>query len=220
MKRIVWLAVFAGGLSLAGALLWERSLNAAAASATPKIPRIGVIYIQQIFKDYQYAQETRKLLESRFKKDQEEIKALMKQIRDKKRDLRNNPLGNRDNIDFKLAAWEIKKMEIQWEERMRKFKRDNFKATADFYRDVYADFRKAVNRLGDYNKYDLIITAPNVELSEELQKINSPEALKSEILVRRVQYTSKNMDITSFVVQLMNRNYNERKKKAGTINVP
>ena len=83
---------------------------------------------------------------------------------------------------------------------------------ANYWRGVYADFQKAIKHLVKIRNYDIVITAPDVELSDKLEKSNSPEAIISEILRRQVQYIAPENDMTDEVIKIMNAINSKRGK--------
>ena len=75
------------------------------------------------------------------------------------------------------------------------------------YRAIYAHFQRAVDQFAAAHHYDLIITAPERKLGEKEETAENPRAVQAEIMQRRVQFTSRRIDITPHVVEQMNRNW-------------
>lgn len=179
--------------------------------------RIGVIRVQDVFQEYQYAQDQEEKIKAEFDKEKNAIETLKKQIREKMERLKHDPLIRPGGRKWKLEMLEIKRLEIDLEHRQNKFQQDVRKRMAEFYRSIYQHFRAVVQKVGEDYQYDLIITAPSPDLSTEgeEQSADKPEAVRTEILLRRVQYIGKRrgVDITQFVLDSMNKRYAEMKKK-------
>jgi Skp family chaperone for outer membrane proteins len=197
-------------LSLALAAL----LLAPAASAGEGA-RIGVVRIQEVFTNYKYATDMEGKIKDAFKSDEEEIKELRAKIQMSQEEIVNDPLVERGSLKWKLAMIEIERNKAILEDKLEQFKKSTRRAMANFYRTIYHDFRQAVQRYGDQYKFDLIVTAPDKELSSESEGGDSPMAIQNEILLRSVQYISKRSDITPQIVQYMNALYEQRSGEGG-----
>lgn len=174
---------------------------------------VGVVRIQQIFKDFKYAQDMEKSIRVEFEKEEKEIKSLEEQMKTKMEDLQNDPLIRPGGTKFKLGRLEIERLKVLRDDKVAKFRQDTAKRMAEFYREIYKRFRVAVNKYADHYKYDLIITAPDPELSDGTDAGNNPQAVQNEILLRRVQYVGSSTDVTKPVIELMNRIYDTEKAK-------
>jgi len=181
--------------------------------------RIGVVRVQDVFKDFQYARDQEQKIKDEFTKQKEQIEALKNQIDEKTQHLRHDPLIRPGSKKFLLERLEIQRLEIELEDMRKQFEQEVRKRMAEFYRSIYDQFRTVVLAVGEKYQYDLIITAPSPDLSKEGEGADNPEAIRTEILLRRVQYIGKRqgVDITDFVVQQMNDRY-AKMKKAGTVN--
>lgn len=184
------------------------------ATATSKhVPKIGVVRIQALFKGYKYAKDQQESIKNEFQKVEKELNALKKQMDDKMKALRDDALIRPRSTRWQLEMLEIQRLKIEYEDKVEKFKKSARKREAEFWRGVYMYFRRAVKEYGDHYGYDLIITAPDTELSPETT--DSPVAIQNEILLRRVQYIGKTVDLTDPILTHMNNKYDKWKKSGG-----
>ncbi len=194
----------------------------AADSPANRPMRIGVVRVEVVFKEYQYAKDQEAKIKSEFNREKAVIDGLKKQIKTRLDRLRNDPLTPHGSKEWKLGMLEIEKLKIRLEDRQRKFNRDVRKRMAEFYRSIYEDFRAVVQAVGQKYQYDLIITSPSPELSKDGPAANNPEGIRTEILLRRIQYIGKKqgVDITAFVIQEMNKVYAKRKAAKAKLKLP
>lgn len=185
------------------------------AFAGEQAPRIGVVRIQEVFKRYQYAVDMEKKIKEAFQTDEDEISALKKKIDEAKDRVRHDPLLEPNSLKARLLMLEIQKDQIVLEDKLNRFKQNTRKHMAEFYRNIYTDFRRNVDAFAKQYAYDLIITAPDRELSEESKDSDSPMALQNEILLRSVQYISPRADITEALLKTMNNEYARRQNAGG-----
>ncbi|MBN2711223.1 MAG: OmpH family outer membrane protein [Planctomycetes bacterium] len=183
----------------------------AAEGQAPVAQKIGVIKIEQVFKEYKFAKEMETSIKKEFENDEKEMKDLDAQIRDKMDKLRNNPLIRPGGKSFKLGMLEIERLKIELDDKRATFKKESGKRMAESYKAIYEDFRLAVTNFAKHNKFDLVITAPDPELGTEDDSAN-PQAIINEIVLRRVQFVSENVDITKYIVDYMNQIYASKKK--------
>ncbi|MCX7935969.1 MAG: OmpH family outer membrane protein [Planctomycetota bacterium] len=146
-------------------------------------------------------------MKEEFKKSEAEIENLKKQIKEKTDALRTDPLTGPGSKRFKLGMLKIKELEVELEDKTEEFAKMRRRRMAEFYRSVYEKFQKAVQEYAAKRGLDIVITAPDTELSEESSEADSPIAIQNEILLRHIQYIAPTCDITKDVINLMNANY-------------
>ncbi len=188
------------------------------AAAPRRIPLIGIVRIQKIFKTYNYAKDLEKQIKGEFERDEKEIKDLKEKIKAKVKDL-DGALTVRGSTQWKLKKNEIDRSMILLEDKERKFRKETAKRMAEFYKFIYDRFRVAVGKYAKYHSYDLIMTMPEPDLSPDAKdaKASNPQAIQNEILLRRVQYVGATTDVTKPVIELMNKLYEREKTKASAI---
>jgi Skp family chaperone for outer membrane proteins len=197
-------------------LVASLSVNAGEAPRAKYIPTLGVVKIQEVFKDYQYAKDQEAKIKASLKPQEDELVALQGKMKTRIEALKNNPMMRPNSKPWEIEMLEIKKMEVEFKDMQQTFNRMRRKHMAEYYRTVYAHFQAAIKKYAEYYKYDLIITAPDTELTPETDNDeDSPVALQNEILMRRVQYISKYVDITGPIIELMNTEY-QKNATAGT----
>ncbi|MDR1613120.1 MAG: OmpH family outer membrane protein [Planctomycetota bacterium] len=175
----------------------------------PETRRIGVVFIQQVFKNYEYAKATEDRLRTTFMPDQQRIEAEIVNVQEMERALQNNPLTPSGSAQWRRKMMEIetKKVEIQsMQEEFGKRVRDE---EAAFWQNMYNAFQRACRILAEYYKYDIIIAAPDPALSEEAVQAMDPMAIQQEILMRRIQYVNDSANLTKSITDLLNHRYQQ-----------
>lgn len=195
------------------------TLALAGEKAQPRKILIGVVRLQQIFEEYEGAKDMEGKIKATFEGDVAEIKKQEEALEKKKEELRSKVLLDPQSAAYQLAQLEIRRMSIVLQEKIKSYVRERQKARAEYFRSVYKLFRAQVKRFGEYHDYDLIITAPDPELSEMASDPKTPpEAVQNDILLRRVQFIGgKSIDITPVIVKMMNDAYGREKKAGGDI---
>ncbi len=193
------------GVLLVAAVAILMSVSARAEEA--RALRIGVVKIQDVFKEYKFAKVQEEKIKASFKGEEDSIDQLEKEIRAAQDKLSRDTLIERNSAAWKLQALEIQKKQITLDEKKQRFAKMTRQAMAEFYRSIYKDFRKVVELYSKEYKFDLVITAPETELSDDSEKSDSPLAIQNEILMRRVQYISPSVDITKQIIASMNNMY-------------
>jgi len=196
-------------LALVGLVLALSFGQAGEAAVAPA--KIGVVRIQNVFKDFQYAKDQEAAIKAEFKKDEDGMTALKQQMEEKKKHLQADPLIGPGSKKFKLEALELRKLEVELEDKVDEFKKASRKRMAEFYRSIYEKFQKAVADVAARRGLDLVITAPDTDLSKEAEESDSPVAIQQEILLRHVQFIGPSCDITKEVLDQMNAQYGKAK---------
>jgi Skp family chaperone for outer membrane proteins len=182
---------------LLAAVLLSATLGASAGE-------IAVVRIQEVLKNSDYAKQMETKIRSDFKTDEQEIEDLQKVIRNNTEKMQSDPMLSPDSYTYKDTVLQIERVRLKLNDKMQNFNKNTRLQMATFWRNVYADFRAAVDRVAASGKYDLIITAPDIELSPETANSESPEAMMMEILRRNVQYINPRVDVTQQVIDTMN----------------
>jgi len=197
-----------GVLLVAAAVVMMASVSIRAEeAAAPRALRIGVVKIQDVFKEYKFAKEQEEKIKASFKGEEDSIAQLEKEIVGAQDKLSRDTLIERNSAAWKLQALEIQKKQITLDEKKQRFAKMTRQAMAEFYRSIYKDFRKVVDLYAKEYNFDLVITAPETDLSDDSERSDSPLAIQNEILLRRVQYISPSVDITKQIVASMNNMY-------------
>jgi Outer membrane protein len=191
------------------AVLVSGCLSAAAgeAAAAPKTERIGVVYIQQVFKNYNFAKDTEERIKQKYQPEQAQIEAEIARIMEMDRALQNNPLKAPQSPAWRKSMMEIEAAKVEVQSNQEEFARRVREEEAAFWVNMYNAFQRACKVLAEYYAYDVIIAAPDPILSEEAVKAMDPMAIQQEILMRRVQYVGDKANLTSSITELLNHNY-------------
>ena len=170
----------------------------------PAASSVVVVRIEEVFRNSDYAKQMETQIRASFRQEEKEIEDLQKVIRTQQEKLQNDAFLAPDTYQYKKKVLELQILQLQLQDKAERFEKLSRTKMANYWRGVYADFQKAIKHLVKIRNYDIVITAPDVALSEKLEKSNAPEAIISEILRRQVQYVSPENDMTDEVIKIMN----------------
>lgn len=203
MRKLLYVAL---GLAL------NAALGAALAGEAPQWPetkRIGVVFFEQVFKNYQYAKDTEERLRTSYQPEEQKLEAEANRIQEMERALQNNPLKPQGSPAWRKSMMEIESAKVEaqsfQEEYVRRFREEN----AVFWQNMFVAFQRACRVVAEYYKFDMIVTAPDPGLSEEGTKAMDPVAVQQEFLMRNVQYVNERANLTKSVIDVMNHRYQQ-----------
>ena len=189
-------------ISLGSALAGE-------AQQAPETKRIGVVFMQQVFQNYQYAKDTEERLKSSFMPESDKLEAEVRRIQEMERALQNNPLKPANTPAWRRSMMEIETAKVEAQGMQEEFARKIREEEAAFWNNMYTAFQRACRILAEYYQYDIIIAAPDPTLSEEVVKALDPMAMQQEILMRRIQYVHDRANLTKSITDLLNHRYQQ-----------
>ncbi len=175
----------------------------------PEVKRIGVVYIQQVFKNYQYATDTEARIKATFQPEQQRIEGEIARVQEMERGLQNNPLMAPGSAQWRKRMMEIEAAKLEVQSMQEEFGNRVRVEEAAFWMNMYNAFQRACKIMGDHYKYDIIMAAPDTALSEEAVKAQDPMAIQQEILMRRIQYVSERANLTPTITALLNARYQQ-----------
>ncbi len=196
-----------GKVACAALLIAGFSAALAGEQQAPEVKRVGIVYIQQVFKSYRYAIDTEERIKTTFQPDQTRIEGEIARVQEMERGLQNNPLMAPGSAQWRKKMMEIEAAKLEVQSMQEDFGRRVREEEAAFWINMYNAFQRACKILGDYYKYDIIMAAPDPALSEEAVKAQDPVAIQQEILMRRVQYASEQANLTPSITELLNARY-------------
>ncbi len=193
------------------AVLFVAALSAAVAGEqqAPEVKRVGIVYIQQVFKSYKYATDTEERLKATFQPEQARIEGEIARVQEMERGLQNNPLMAPGSAQWRKKMMEIEAAKLEIQSMQEEFGKRVREEEAAFWVNMYNAFQRACKILGDYYKYDIIMAAPDPALSEDAIKAQDPVAIQQEILMRRIQYASEQANLTPSITELLNARYQQ-----------
>ncbi len=189
------------------AVLSVTAANAGEQQQAPEVKRVGIVYIQQVFKNYKYATDMEERMKATFQPEQTKIETAMAGVQQKERELRDNPLMAPNSPQWRKKMMEIEGDKLEIQSMQEEFGTRVRQEEAAFWMNMYNAFQRACKILGDYYSYDIIMAAPDPSLSEEAVKAQDPMAIQQEILMRRVQYASERANLTPSITELLNARY-------------
>lgn len=182
------------------------------AAQAPKTERIGIVYIQQVFKNYNYARDTEARIKASFQPEQTRIEGEIARVQEMERALQNNPLKAPGTAQWRKSMMEIEAAKVEVQAMQEEFGKRVRDEEAAFWMNMYNAFQRACKILAEYYNYDVIIAAPDPALSEEAVKTMDPMAIQQEILMRRVQYVHDRANLTVSITELLNHRYAEHQR--------
>lgn len=177
------------------------------AGEAPETKRIGIVFIQQVFKNYRYALDTENRIKTAFQPEQQRIEDEIRRIQELERSLQNNPLKPQGSAAWRKSMMEIEAAKVEVQGMQEDFGQRVRNEEAAFWMNMYNAFQRSCKILGEYYNYDVIIAAPDPTLSEEAIKAMDPMAIQQEILMRRVQYVNDRANLTNAITDLLNQRY-------------
>ncbi len=206
---------FMFGLIIAVVTAASAYSRAGEAPQAPETKRIGIVYIQQVFKNYRYAQDTEERIKSAFQPEQQRIEGEIARVQEMERSLQSNPLKAPGSAQWRKSMMEIEAAKVEVQAMQEDFGKRVRDEEAAFWMNMYNAFQRACKILAEYYNYDIIIAAPDPSLSEEAVKAMDPMAIQQEILMRRVQYVHDRANLTVSITELLNHRYAEHMRDPG-----
>ncbi|MCC8167496.1 MAG: OmpH family outer membrane protein [Planctomycetes bacterium] len=185
------------------------AVQAGEAPQAPETKRIGIVYIQQVFQNYQYAKDTEGRIRDAFQPEQTRIEGEIARIQEMERALQNNPLMAPGSAQWRKKMMEIEGAKVEVQAMQEDFGKRVRDEEAAFWMNMYNAFQRSCKVLAEYYNYDIIIASPDPSLSEEAVKAMDPMAIQQEILMRRIQYVHDRANLTVSITELMNHRYAE-----------
>ncbi|MDR1536124.1 MAG: OmpH family outer membrane protein [Planctomycetota bacterium] len=204
MRKFPWRAVASCSAWL---LCLFPGLAAGEAPQAPETRRIGIVFMQQVFKNYNYARDTEERIKAAFTPEQNRIEDEMKRVEELERALQNNPLKPPGTAQWRKSMMEIEAAKVEIQAMQEDFGKRVKNEEAAFWVNVYNAFQRSCRILAEYYQYDMIIAAPDPAISEDAIKAQDPMAIQQEILMRRIQYVHDRANLTQAITELMNQRY-------------
>jgi Skp family chaperone for outer membrane proteins len=203
MKFRLWRASALLALAVGSAF----HLSAGDAPQAPETKRIGVVFMQQVFKNYNYAKDTEARIREAFTPEQIRIEDEIKRLEELERSLQNNPLKPPGSAQWRKAMMEIEGGKVEVQSMQEDFGKRVKTEEAAFWVNVYNAFQRACKILAEYYQYDMVIAAPDPAISDDAIKAQDPMAIQQEILLRRLQYVHDRANLTGAITELLNQRY-------------
>ncbi|MCC8189721.1 MAG: OmpH family outer membrane protein [Planctomycetes bacterium] len=182
-------------------------LAAGEAAQAPQTKRIGIVFIQQVFKNYNYARDTEERIKNAFQPEQGRIEEEIRRIQQVERDLQNNPLKPTGSAPWRREMMTIEADKLEVQASQEDFGRRVREEEAAFWINMYGAFQRACKDLAEHYDYDVIMAAPDPALSDEAIAAKDPMAIQQEILMRRIQFAHTRANLTSAITDLLNQRY-------------
>ncbi len=167
--------------------------------------KIGVVDISSIFEKYEKRKDLDKELKDLEKDFQNEINKKRKEIINLDEEMQLLDLGSvsrRNNEEL------LERKNVELEGYAKFAERQLLKRYREFFETIYGVVVKEVEKIGENEKFDLIIKKEEPEL-----KSGQISDLQFKIGIRTVLYHSKAVDITSRVINSLNASYLKEKEK-------
>ncbi len=119
-------------------------LTAAAGEAAqaPKTERIGIVYIQQVFKNYNFARDTEEQIKQKYQPDQTRIEGEIVRVQEMERALQNNPLKPPGTAAWRKSMMEIEAAKVEVQAMQEEFGKKVREEEAAFWLNMYNAFQR------------------------------------------------------------------------------
>ncbi|MCC8179546.1 MAG: OmpH family outer membrane protein [Planctomycetes bacterium] len=201
--RKFWLAGMAAALLVAACSV----ISAGETPQAPEARRIGVVFIQQVFKNYNYARDMEERMKATYLPEQQRIEQEMARITEMERALQNNPLKPPGGNPWRKSMMEIEAARVELQSMQEEFATRVSQEEAALWLNMYNALQRSIKTIGDAYSYDLIIASPDIAISEEAVRSQNPMAFQNEIMMRRIQYVKDSANLTRVVTDLLNHRY-------------
>lgn len=179
------------------------------AAQAPETKRIGIVFIQQVFQNYQYAKDSEERLRTTFQPDQQNIESAINRVQEAERALQNNPLKPQGGAPWRKEMMEIESQKVEIQAMQEDFAQRVRNEEASLWINMYNAFQRACRILAEYYQYDIIIASPDPAISEDAARAMDPMAIQQEVLMRRVQYVHDRANLTKSITDLLNHRYQQ-----------
>lgn len=176
--------------------------------------QVAVVRLQEVFRQSTYAKQMEAQIKASFAQEERAIEDQQKLLKSEQEKLASNALLDPNSYQYKEKVMKIQLMELKYRDMVQRFTSLSRSKMATYWKAVYADFQTAINRVASTGQFSVIMTTPDIDLPEQVEKTNSPEMMMTEILQRRVMYINPQVDVTDQVIKVMN----EINQKRGNAN--
>jgi outer membrane protein len=180
--------------------------------------RIAVVNVSRVFDAYVKVKDVEEKMKKLYETEDQAVKRDQTELKKWEDKLKVNPLPN-DNVEkFKeIQKFELAKLEFQL--RIRKLNQEVEEKKKNEMREVLNDIKKAIRDVGNAEKFDLVLRAPEFEdifdpskMSADDKKKEDEQATSAAELVRKfrenpVLYFSQGVDVTDKVIAQLNNAY-------------
>ncbi|MBN1511073.1 MAG: OmpH family outer membrane protein [Phycisphaerae bacterium] len=184
------------------------AMGAATARAAQASPKVAVINLSKVFDQYRLTKDLETLFESKQQQMAAQAKQKTDEITVKRQELaRFKP----DSDDYKTRRAEVEKMEVEfevWAGTQERQIRDEHKA---WLLRIYQDVHKAVEELSAEKGINLVLT-----YDEVTDGAPDSKTLRQQLLLEKVFYFAKELDLTQEAIERLNKNYTPPENAART----
>jgi outer membrane protein len=199
------LRLLAGSLAALAVLVAAPSAHAqGTAAATPKI---GLIDMAHVFKNYKKFEVLRNDLKAEIEKSDQQAKAMAAQITDTQKRMKEFKEGSPEYL--KLEA-ELAKQASEFEAFRKLAQREFLRKEADIYKTVYLEVSDAVKLYAQHYNYSLIIRFSREEIADS----GDPQGILRSMNRQIVHFRTED-DVTDTVLKYMNQRYDQQRTAGG-----
>ena len=134
-----------GWAALSAALLCQASALTAGEAPTqaPETRRIGVVFIQQVFKNYKYAKDTEERIKSAFQPEQTRIEAEIARVQEMEQALQTDPLKPQGSPQWRRKMMEIEAAKVEVQAMQEEFGKQVRAEESAFWVNMYNAFQRS-----------------------------------------------------------------------------
>jgi outer membrane protein len=200
-------ATLAATLVTLATLASTAPVPAQAQAAAATAPKIGLIDMAYVFKNYKKFEVLRNDLKAEIEKSDQQAKAMAARIKDTTDRMKTFKEGSPEYLTLEK---ELAQQASEFEAFRKVAQRDFLRKEADIYKTVYLEVSDAVKLYAQHYNYSLIMRFSREEVADS----GDPQRILQSMNRQIVHFLPEN-DVTETVLRYMNQRYDQQKTAAG-----
>jgi outer membrane protein len=181
---------------------------ALAQATTAATPKIGLIDMAYVFKNYKKFEVLRNDLKAEIEKSDQQAKSMAAQIKDTTDRMKNFKEGSPQYLDLEK---QLAQQASDFEAFRKVAQRDFLRKESDIYKTVYLEVSDAVKLYAQHYNYSLIMRFSRDEIADS----GDPQSILRSMNRQIVHFRTED-DVTETVLRYMNQRYDQQKTATGT----
>lgn len=202
MTRAYGFLLSAAVIAVSGGALSAQAPAGAPAAAAPAPRGTAVFNVARVMKDYQKWQYFAEAMNKERTEKGANLARIRNQVLEVENKLRTETIDkNKKELEQQMVA-----LQRSFEDEERKIRKEIDEKSAAHLRTLFAEIRTVVDAVARTNGFELVLAYPDA-LTEEERNLPIYFDLKLRPPAAMPFYVSPNIDITSVVVQTLNKNF-------------
>jgi Skp family chaperone for outer membrane proteins len=201
------LAFLAALIAVSG---FQGQTTAQAPKSEPYRPKMALVNIAKVLKDYEKANAMGKQISELRKGYLDRVDAYRKQMTDMNKEMMKTPdISAKEKIQSEMTAIQRKIEDIDREAQAKLGEMSNNTVVS-----VYKEIKETIAAIAESNGLELVLAYPD---ASEAKDMDSPVVAQLKLQTPALMpFYHKNLDITSYVIQTLNQRYPAPKAVGGT----